>query len=181
MSNDILNIAGWGRLDALMASLPANIAANILPKALAAGAEVIAAEVRQTAPVGPPASENAQLYGGYAGALRDSVRVSTGIGKGGRALASVKVGGKGRKGADVFYAHMVEFGTAAHLIVPKRAQALAIGGAVVAAVHHPGAHAQPFVRPAFDSKAAAAVEAVGAYIRTSLASERPAMPALEGE
>lgn len=170
MSDD-QNISGGRELDAFLQTLSAKVEKNIMRSALAAGARVIAADVKQRAPVGPSSSENANLYGGYAGALRDSVRVSTKVGKDGRISAAVKVGGKGKKGANVFYAHMVEFGTRAHKISPQHTRALVIGGAVVSSVDHPGARHQPFVRPGFDSKASEAIAAIGMQIRKRLTAE----------
>lgn len=178
---DDRNIIGGRELDAMLQSLAPKIEKNIMRSALRAGAAVIAKEVKANAPVGPTSSENARLYGGYAGALRDSVRVSVKVEKGGRILAAVKVGGKGKKGADAFYAHMVEFGTKPHLIKPQNARALSIGGAPLAAVMHPGARPRPFVRPAFAHKTQEAIEAVGAQIRKRLTAEGINTPAPESD
>jgi len=54
------------------------------------------------------------------------------------------------------YAHLVEFGTAKHLISPKGGKGatgtLKIGQThVVGSVQHPGFKKKPFLRPAFDS------------------------------
>lgn len=59
---------------------------------LYAGAQLIEAQAKANCPVGAPAGENAKLYGGYVGALRDSIRVTIGE-KGSRVFASVKAGG----------------------------------------------------------------------------------------
>jgi HK97 gp10 family phage protein len=50
--------------------------------------------------------------------------------------------------------HLVEYGTAPHLIRAKAAggQLHLRGNVFVEKVHHPGATAKPFMRPAFDSK-----------------------------
>lgn len=56
-------------------------------------------------------------------------------------------------------AHLVEFGTDPHLIAPKGAAGAlkikrGVGPTVIVegAVHHPGAQAKPFMRPAYDAK-----------------------------
>lgn len=173
MANEI-GIAGGSALDEALKNLAPKLQMNVMRAALHAGARVIATEAKRLAPVGPPSPEGAKLYGGYAGALRDSVRVSTKIDKGGKILSSVKVGGKSRKGADVFYAHMVEFGARPHSI--KKGASLKSGKLQTGKLH-PGTRPHPFVRPAFDAKAGAAVEAVAAKIRERLTKEGIDSPA----
>jgi len=102
------------------------------------------------------------------GKLRDSIRVSVRI-KGGVPVASVKAGGN-EKG-DAFYAHMIEFGTASHLIAPKSAKSLYIAGLFDEVVHHPGATAHPFMRPAFDGTSQAAIQAFAAQVRKRLTKQ----------
>ncbi|MGI4822251.1 MAG: HK97-gp10 family putative phage morphogenesis protein [Janthinobacterium lividum] len=50
--------------------------------------------------------------------------------------------------------HLVEYGTAPHIIKAKAAggQLHLLGNRFAEEVHHPGAAAKPFMRPAFDSK-----------------------------
>ncbi|MBN9018726.1 MAG: HK97 gp10 family phage protein [Rhizobiales bacterium] len=48
-----------------------------------------------------------------------------------------------------WYAALVEYGTAPHYIVAKRARALGVGGRLGKRVHHPGAAPQPFFWPAW--------------------------------
>ncbi|HRJ40834.1 MAG TPA: HK97 gp10 family phage protein [Caldilineaceae bacterium] len=66
--------------------------------------------------------------------------------------AAVLVGPKGgREGAP--YAHLVEFGTKPHTIKPPKGKLLRIMGRFFRlGVRHPGARAQPYMRPAFDTK-----------------------------
>lgn len=179
MSNDQV-IVGGRELDAFLQTLSEKVERNILRSAIRSGASVYAKGVKDRIPVGPTSSENEQLYGGYEGALRDSVRV-TGKAKGGTVSASVKVGGKTRRGAQVFYAHMVEFGTKPHIIKPAKKKLLFFGGQSVAEVSHPGMKAQPFMRPAFDGDAAAAIDAVGKQIRKRLTAEGINSPAPDSE
>lgn len=162
-------IKGGKELDKLLQTLPVKLERNVLRSALVAGARVIAKEAKQLAPVGQPSNVNAQLYGGYAGALRDSVRVTSGTTKTGRVYASVKAGGRTKKGADVFYAHIVEMGARRHRIAPRAKKALEIGNKFVAgAVDHPGTRPQPFMRPAADAKTGEAVMKMTQKIRERL-------------
>ena len=85
-------IKGGKELDDFLKKLPAKLEKNIIRSALRAGAKEILVEAKARVPVGPTASENARLYGGYAGALRDSIRVTTRH-KGIAVSASVKAGG----------------------------------------------------------------------------------------
>jgi len=165
-------ITGGRELDAFLQTLAPKIEQNIMRSALNAGARVIRDEAKSLAPVGQPNANNVEKYGGYQGALRDAIRVSSRI-RNGTVNVSVKVGGKGGKSrsADVFYAHMVEFGTAAHEIKPKTAGGLFFGGSVLQSVMHPGSQGQPFMRPAFDNKSGEALLAISAQIRKRLTRE----------
>lgn len=176
----VVRIDGLAELQRNLDELPAKIEQNILRGALRAGALVIADEARRLVPV-------------QSGQLKESIRVSVRPMPGGRIVATVKAGGrfkvyksgKAVKGAAYrtkrggggydyhapFYAHFVEFGTARHWIKPKNRKSLFIAGLLREAVDHPGARAKPFMRPAFDSKARAAVEALAEYIRQRLPKE----------
>lgn len=156
------NIVGGRALDAFLQTLPVKIETNIMRSALRAGVNVFKEEVKATIPE-------------KSGELRRSVRVSTRL-KAGTVTASLKVGGK-----KAWYWRFVEFGTAAHRIGPKNAKALALAGVFVGWVHHPGARPKPFMRPAFDSKAGGAIDAVAAQIRARLTAEGINAPAPEAE
>ena len=154
--SEIISVKGLMDLQKFLDLLPQKIERNIIRGALRAGAVVIKDAAKEACPVGEPSDINRQKYGGYAGALRDSIRVSTSH-KGKMIYSHVKAGGKTKKGADVYYAHIIEFtGAAPH---PNRG------------VIHPGMDAIPFMRPAFDKTNAAAVIAVGNYIKNRLATK----------
>lgn len=166
-----IHVTGLADLQKFLDTLPAKIERNVLRGALRAGAKVIEAQAKARAPVGQPSSENKRLYGGYAGALRDSIRVTTRI-KGGRVTASIKAGGKNSKTkADVYYAHMVEFGTSAHNIAAHIGGWLSFMNIFVKSVNHPGAKPHPFMRPALDSQASNAVVAAADYMKQRLQSQ----------
>jgi HK97 gp10 family phage protein len=182
-SNNIggtVHVTGLAELQKVLDEFPAAMERNIMRGALRAGANVIAKEARRLVPVNT-------------GQLRDSIRVSVRPFPGGKLVATVKAGGRfkvyasgkaiknaayrtGKAGGGFdyhtpFYAHFVEFGTARHWIKPKSRKSLFIAGLLKELVDHPGARSKPFMRPAFDGKARAAIEAMADYIRTRLPKE----------
>lgn len=147
-----LKIEGLADLNKLLKELPSKIERNIMRGALREGSKEFLERAKEEVPV-------------RSGRLRKSLRISTRFKKG-EVTASMSAGGKG-----AFYAYMVEFGTAAHLIKPKRKKSLIVNGAQVASVDHPGAEEKPFMRPAFDAGSADAVQAVAEYIKKRLDKE----------
>lgn len=134
----------------MLQALPIKIEKNIMRGAMRAGAKVVLEQAKVNVPVAAPSDRNRERYGGYAGALRDSLRVGTRARKG-RVTSYVRAGGtKTKSGADVYYAHWVEYGTKPHSN-GKRGM-------------HPGARPHPFLRPAADTAQGEAVVAVGKYI-----------------
>ena len=74
---------------------------------------------------------------------------------------SITVGPRRGNGFKGYHAHLLEYGTAPHLIKAKAAGGLlrwANGAATQ--VQHPGSAAQPFMRPAVDATGAAMVESI---------------------
>lgn len=166
----IKSVKGLSELQKFLEALPANMEAKIMRSALRAGAKVILAEAKAKVPVAPPNAENQRLYGGYTGALRDSLRVTARLSKG-VVTATVRAGGN-KRGADVYYARWVEYGTAAHRIVPTNAKSLFFAGHTFSeGVMHPGALAKPFMRPAMHQKSQAALVAVGEAIKRRLTKQ----------
>lgn len=133
---------------------------------LLAGAQLIEAQAKANCPVGAPSAENVRLYGDYPGALRDTIHATV-VEKNGKIYASIKAGGRTPSGADVYYAHLVEFtGAAAHVIKSRDGKALAFGGGAFNSVHHPGMKAHPFLRPAADARELEAVGLMDAAIQS---------------
>lgn len=175
----MVHVTGLAELQKALDQFPAAVERNIMRGALRAGASVIAEEARRLVPVNT-------------GQLRESIRVSVRVSNG-RIIASVKAGGrykvysrsKAIKGAAYrtakpgggfeyhapFYAHFVEFGTASHAIAAKTGKGLFVNGQMIHSVNHPGARPKPFMRPAFHSKAQAAVEAMADYMRERIPRE----------
>lgn len=164
MSNTSVAVTGLADLNRLLQQLPAKVEAKVLRGGLRAGAKVIADEAKRLCPESPP-SATAKKYGATSGELRRSIRVSM-RSRRGVVQAFVKAGNK-----RAFYAHMVEYGTARHWIKPKSRKSLLVARAFREAVDHPGAKRRPFMRPALDSKSAAAIEAMADYMRARLPKE----------
>jgi HK97 gp10 family phage protein len=157
-------VKGLSELQAMLDEMPAKIEQNIVRGGLRAGAKVMLQDAQERCPVSAPSGGNAK-YGGYEGALRDSLRISM-RSRRGRVMASIKAGNK-----IAYYAHMVEFGTASHFIKPAGSGSLFLGGVFVKRIDHPGAARHPFMRPAMDGKAAQSVDAMADYCRERIPKE----------
>lgn len=178
-----VTISGLKELDELLSELPKRIARNAVRGALRAGA----VEIRKLALSYVPRES---------GDLASTIRVKTGSYQGvpkAFVVAGASASGakrKTEKGSKGYYAHMIEYGTASYYtgsgrtvggpykIAPKRALGhraltLNVGGDVLlrAGVTHPGVHPQPFMRPAFDMGAKAAMVAYAAYLEARLPEE----------
>ena len=152
------HIKGLAELQRALDTLPAKIEANVMRAAMRAGAKVIAKEA---------AANVNSVSGALAASVRFGARPNA---KEGKLLGYVRAGGKAKKGkAAAFYAHMVEFGTAAHVIKARSPnRMLALG---VAKVMHPGSKKRPFMRPALDTHAVAALEVMREHIRKTLSKK----------
>ena len=149
-----VEIRGLAELNKALQELPAKVERNVLRGGLRAGAKVLEDAARAHVPV---------KRGDLHKSIRVSMRVSS---KTGTVRAQVKAGDK-----KAWYAHLVEFGTARHWIKPKSRKSLFIAGLMKEVVDHPGARPRPFMRPAFDGKWRAAIDAMADYIRTRLPKE----------
>lgn len=151
-------VSGLADLKKALDQLPAKIEANIMRGAMRAGSKVMAEIAKEQVPVD-------------SGDLRRSIRVTT-RSRRGQVSATVRAGDK-----KAYYAHMVEFGTAQHLIPkptkkkPLKRISLFFGGKVVSQVQHPGTSPQPFMRPALDKGMQPALDAFAEYVRKRLAKE----------
>lgn len=155
------HVKGLAELQRALDSLPAKIEANIMRAAMRAGAKVVAQQAAQNVH---------SVSGDLAASVRFGAKQSA---RAGNVTAYVRAGGRGKKGKNsrspAFYAHMVEFGTAAHVIKARPPnKALALG---VYKVNHPGAERMPFLRPAMDMRANEALAVIREYIRQRLATK----------
>jgi HK97 gp10 family phage protein len=171
-------VKGLSELQAFLDQLPAKVERNIARGALRAGMNVV------------KVAAQANVHS-VSGLLAKGLKVSSRA-RGGLVTSSLKAAGP-----HGYIAKFVEYGTAAHWISVKdmvrpsrmtrhgaktfavrtlnkmaRRGSLVIGGNFVgASVAHPGASKKPFMRPALDQKANAAVVAVGNYIKNRLATK----------
>lgn len=164
-----VHVTGLKELAQFLDELPGKLQKNVMRGALRAGCNVIKADAKAMCPVSAPSGKNARIYGGYAGALRDSIRVGA-KNSGSIVTGYVKAGGK-VKGADTYYVRWVEYGARAHTIKAKNGSALSFGGGAVQSILHPGAKPHPFMRPALDGQAAAATVATAEYMKNRLATK----------
>lgn len=145
----VASIKGGKELDALLQQLPVEVETKILGNALAAGAGIIRDEAKA-------------LVRRKSGKLAAGIKTAKSVDKGaGQVIARVKL-----TGPHAFVGHLLEGGVLAHMIWARAGKdSLVINGVPVGKkVHHPGFAPIPFMRPALDAKAAAAVDAVGEYL-----------------
>lgn len=124
-------------------------AARILEGAVRAGAEPIRDEMSRRAP---------RDRGELAGHIEIEVAAKD------RTTVKVEAG----PDRDHFYGLILELGAQAHEITPQVKKALRIGGEFAANAEHPGIPAQPFMRPALDSKKDEAEKAIEHEIKRAL-------------
>jgi HK97 gp10 family phage protein len=171
-------VAGLAELDAVLKALPAEIEGKIMAGALRAGQRVV-----QNA-----AKSNLDAAGAVDdGALRDTMRIAASRRARRRGWVVLRlIAGNRRKKTDplaVWYAHMIEFGTASfyagtgrtvgkpYLIKPREGGALKLPGGLAESVTHPGIRPRKFLRRAFDDKSKASIEAIVEYLRRRIPRE----------
>lgn len=152
-----ISVKGLAELKKKLDELPLKLRLNVMRSALRSGANVVKKEAQNQL----DANGNVQT-----GLLSKGIKVSTSS-KREQAKASIKV-----KGKHAYIAHWIEYtGAAPHIIRPKNAKALAVAGKLVRTIQHPGFQPKPFLRPALDIAAAAAVVAVGEAIKERLSTK----------
>jgi HK97 gp10 family phage protein len=152
-------ITGLDALGAQLAELAPNIQKKLMRGALRAGLKVTLQRAKS------------EIHN-VSGDLSKSLRITSA--RNGVVKATLKAGSK-----DAYYAHMVEFGTAAHMIAAKDGKSVSIGGQQYSKVEHPGASARPFMYPALDAAAqneSEVFQAVGAYMGNKINENLPRLP-----
>lgn len=147
---DSIHIQGLSDLQKFLDQLAPTVEANVMRGALRAGMNVVK----------PIAQANVHSVSGE---LAKGLKVGTQQ-RGGTVTANLKATGPHRH-----VAHLVEYGTKAHNIPAKRGW-LSFGGIFVKSVAHPGAEPHPFMRPALDGQASAAVVAAAEYMKARLST-----------
>ena len=149
MAGDTVHVKGLSALNDFLQQLPVRLEKNIMRSAMRQGAKVMQRQAIANVPV-------------KSGALKKSIKIGTRV-RGGRVTAAVKT--------KLFYAKFVEFGTASHNIAAKQNGWLSFMNIFAKSVDHPGSRPRPFLRPAMDATAGAAVVAVGEQIKKRLTKE----------
>lgn len=150
---DLTHVKGLSELQKLLDTLPAKLERNVLRGALRAGMKPIQVEAKN-------------IVQKQSGQLQKGLKIATKA-KGRRVMSYLVA-----KGPHAYIAHWLEFGTRPHTIAPRKGgKELAIGGRYVASAEHPGIRPHPFMRPAMDTQASAALVAVGNYIKNRLATK----------
>lgn len=152
MATQLTDIKGGAELQRFLKQLPGKVEKNIMRGAMRAGANVIRDEAKRLA------GETKDT-----GALQKSIRAGSRA-RGGEVTAYIRAGGKkvyfgrgqNRRGTDVWYAHLIEYGVRPHSIGQGE---------------HPGFEANPYLRPAIDDKQQEAVSAITDYIRNRLRTQ----------
>lgn len=163
MADDI-RVKGLSDLNKLLDALPEKLARNVVRGAFRAA-------IKQE--VLPAAKANIRnVSGELARSLDERKAISTGT-KNGRVYAKLRAGvGLGQKGREPANLPIwLEFGTAAHVIAARKGGSLFLGYGIFKAVKHPGARPHPFMRPALDARAQAAVVAAAEYMKRRLATK----------
>ena len=167
MANET-TVHGLKELHQMLQQLPVRIERNIMRGAIRAGANVFRDAARLAAPVDD-------------GVLKRSIK--TGSSKVTKGTVTVNVG------TDLYYARMVEFGTASYYTgngrsvrkpyqIPKLSKtgkrnkkALKFGNVIVNSVTHPGIRPQPFMRKAFDGSSGDVIQQFATYVAQRLDKE----------
>lgn len=148
-----VHVRGLSDLQKFLDTLPGKIQANVLRGSLRVGMNTV-----------KPAAQ--QGVRSISGELAKKLKVGTRA-RGGTVTATLKA-----TGVHAFIGYMLEFtGAKPHQITAKVAGALSVRGRVVRSVNHPGFKKRPFMRPALDGQASAAVIAAAQYMRQRLATK----------
>jgi HK97 gp10 family phage protein len=140
-----ISIKGIDELDQVLAGFDDKFGAKVLDGILRKAAAPMVREAKRL-------SSNADVTG-------DTTK-SIGI-VANRQNNSITVGPRRGNGFKGYHAHLLEYGTAPHLIKAKaEAGLLRWAGGAATQVQHPGSAAQPFMRPAFDATGTSMVESI---------------------
>lgn len=161
MAGDTTHVKGLAQLNDFLQQLPVKVERNVLRGSLRAGMSVVK----------PVAQRNIHSVSGE---LARGLKVGT-KSRGGTVTANLKATGKHRS-----IAHLLEFGTRAHVIAAKGRGWLSFLGVFSKKVMHPGIAPygdksaigpHSFMRPALDGQATAAVVAAAEYMKRRLESK----------
>lgn len=164
MSEQVIPLKGGPELLALLDQLPERLAKNLLRRTISVGGRIVRDEARLLAPKGT-------------GLLARSIRLGSPKYDAATALVSVRIkigGDKGDKGQHQFLATIWEYGSAAYSGQSwrrdgrnrKRSVKVKFDGKTFFGRYPDvaGHRARPFMRPAMDTKAGEAINAMGRFL-----------------
>lgn len=147
MTTTVTKITGLAEINKILQELPVKVEVQIIRGMLRAATKPIEARAKQLVPI-------------VSADLLNSIKVST-RSRNGAVTATLRAGDK-----KAFYAHIVEYGSVAHVIKPKKnKKTLLVAGVPVLSVNHPGSKKTPFMRPAMDETQQEAVQAALDYAK----------------
>ena len=155
-----VKINGLKELSKALNELPGRVARNIIGTALRAGGNVIKNQAKANLPENYTTLRKSLVV--VVGKQRDPYTRS--------AIIGPTVGKRAKY--DGWYAHIVEGGALPHEIPARFKKVEARDGQIFGSlVHHPGVHAKPFMRPAFESTKQKVVDAMAEKIRARIEIE----------
>lgn len=170
-----MNIEGAEELNAILRQLPEHVARRASIGALRAGAKVIQEDAKRRAPVGPEAFTKTKDYATEArrkskyGSLRDAIRIKADKYRGGTTRSVVVV--VSNKGAGI-NPHWIEYGTTSTRMAKNGGlMTFVIDGRLIRKRVVAGVRAQPFMRPAADTRAREAIQIIGEYLGREVEKE----------
>lgn len=146
-----INVTGLKELAQFLDELPTKLQNNVMRGALRAGMKPVLVEAKAGAAAAT-------------GVLRDGLKIGT-TNKAGVVTSYIRA-----RGQHGYIARWIEFGVKPHTITAKEGS-MYFGGRYVKSVQHPGFSPRPFMRPALDSQATAAVVAAAEYMKERLATK----------
>lgn len=179
-----VQVQGLRELGEALRQLPQRIGRNVLRGSVGAGARRIRDKARENAPRSTgPVSEGHPAPGTLkhsiiikqiperSGPLAQTFYVYVRSGK-----KYARQGKGGRLSQDAYYWKFLEFGTKAHVVRPTKKKALAFNGKVRSVARIPAIASRPFMRSAFESEKARAVEDIKRYLLERLPEEVEKLP-----
>lgn len=153
----IATVTGFREFEDLLKQLPKRVARKVMAGALRKAAAPIRDSARANVPV-------------ETGEMRKSIKIYAGKTRR-KGRTAVFIGIVGKKGP---LAHLVEYGSKAHLITSKSKRTLAdasTGHFFGKTVKHPGTPSRPFMRPALDTNADKAISIMKVEIGNGIIRE----------
>ncbi len=146
MANSVrMNVQGLADVERALDNLSKSVGRSVLRRSLRKAAAPMRDRAKELAPVDDGDLRDSIIIGGMLDkSQRSKHRKLT---KDERSAVELFVGPSYKLGAGGRHGHLVEFGTAPHIL-----------GGVFAGAQHPGTSPQPFMRPAFDAEARPTIE-----------------------